>query len=110
MVRSRRLREILTMTRFKTIATGTLAALTLATTLAATSAEARPRYWGYGRGPAIGAGIVGALAAGALVAAATRPAYGYSAYGDAPVRQCDMVERINRYGEVVGYRRVCGYY
>lgn len=110
MVRSRSFREILTMTRFKTIATGTLAALTLATTLAATSAEARPRYWGYGRGPAIGAGIVGALAAGALVAAATRPAYAYSDYGYAPVRQCDMVERINRYGEVVGYRRVCSLY
>ncbi len=98
------------MTRFKTFATATLAALTLATTLVATAAEARPRHWGYGRGPAIGAGIVGALAAGALVAAATRPAYGYSAYGYAPVRQCDLVERINRYGEVVGYRRVCGYY
>lgn len=110
MVRSRSLRETLTMTRFKTIATGTLAALTLATTLVATSAEARPRYWGYGRGPAIGAGIVGALAAGALVAAATRPAYAHGYYGYAPVRRCDMVERINRYGEVVGYRRVCGYY
>ncbi|MDP3408583.1 hypothetical protein [Bosea sp. (in: a-proteobacteria)] len=97
------------MTRFKTFATATLAALTLATTLAATSAEARPRHWGYGRGPAIGAGIVGALAAGALVAAATRPAYG-GYYARGPVRQCDLVERINRYGEVVGYRRVCGYY
>ena len=98
------------MTRFKTFATATLAALTLATTLAATSAEAGPRYWGHrGYGWGAGAGIVGALAAGALVASATRPAYGgYYAHG--PVRRCDMVERINRYGEVVGYRRVCGYY
>ncbi len=101
MVRSRSLRETLTMTRFKMIAAGTLAA---------TTAEARPRYWGHGRGAAVGAGIVGALAAGALVAAATRPSYAHGYYGYAPVRQCDMVERINRYGEVVGYRRVCGYY
>ncbi|HEV7257858.1 MAG TPA: hypothetical protein VGN82_08750 [Bosea sp. (in: a-proteobacteria)] len=98
------------MTRFKKIATATLAALALASTLAATSAEAGPYYRGYrGYGWGVGAGVVGALAAGALVAAATRPAYGgYYAYG--PVRRCDMVERINRYGEIVGYRRVCGYY
>lgn len=104
-------RETETMTRFKKIATATLAALTLATTLAATSAEARPRYWGHrGYGWGAGAGIVGALAVGGLIAAsASRPAYGgYYAYG--PVRRCDMVERINRYGEIVGYRRVCGYY
>ena len=42
------------------------------------------------------------------LAASTWPYGGYYAYG--PVRRCDMVERINRYGEVVGYRRVCGYY
>ncbi len=99
------------MTRFKKIATATLAALTLATTLAATSAEAGPRYWGHrGYGYGAGAGIVGALAVGGLLAAAaSRPAYGgYYAHG--PVRSCEMVERINRYGEVVGYRRVCGYY
>ncbi|MFY8154272.1 MAG: hypothetical protein ACOVOI_19505, partial [Hyphomicrobiales bacterium] len=85
------------MTRFKTIAAGTLAALTLATTLVATTAEARPRYWGHGRGAAVGAGIVGALAAGALVAAATRPSYAHGYYGYAPVCQCDMIERVNRY-------------
>ncbi|KPF71106.1 hypothetical protein IP69_07235 [Bosea sp. AAP35] len=97
------------MTRFRKIATATLAALTLATTLAATAAEARPRHWGH-RGYGYGAGIVGALAVGGLLAAAaSRPAYGgYYAYG--PVRRCDMVERINRYGEIVGWRRVCGYY
>lgn len=97
------------MTRFKTIATATLAALTLATALAATSAEAGPRYWGHrGYRWGAGAGIVGALAVGGLIAAsAARPAYGYY---DGPVRRCDMVERINRYGEIVGYRRVCGYY
>lgn len=101
--------EIKTMTRFKTIATATLAALTLATTLAATSVEARPRYWGHrGYGYGAGAGIVGALAVGGLIAAsASRPAYGGYYYGG---RSCEMVERINRYGEVVGYRRVCGYY
>ena len=39
--------------------------------------------------------------------ASSRPAYGGYYYGG---RSCEMVERINRYGEVVGYRRVCGYY
>lgn len=98
--------EIKTMTRFKTLAMAALTALTLGTTLTATSAEAG--YWGRrGYGWGAGAGIVGALAAGAIIAGATRPAYGGYYYGG---RSCEMVERINRYGEVVGYRRVCGYY
>jgi len=99
--------EIKTMTRFKTLAMAALTALTLGTTLSATSAEAG--YWGRrGYGWGAGAGIVGAIAAGAIIAGATRPAYGYSGYYGG--RSCEMVERINRYGEVVGYRRVCGYY
>lgn len=84
----------------------TLAALVLATTLAAASAEARPRFhrghaWG------VGAGIA-ALAVGGLLAsrAYAGPGYGY----DEPVRRCDMVERLNRFGEVVGYRKVCSLY
>jgi hypothetical protein len=94
------------MTSFRKTATAALAALTLATTLAASGAEARPRYRGYGWG--VGAGVVGALAVGGLLAAASGPAYGGYYYG--PVRSCDLVERFNRYGEVIGYRRVCGYY
>jgi|GEM_PF-782788 len=101
------------MTTFRKTLTATLAAVTLATTLIASGAEARPR-WGYGyghgyghRGWGVGAGVVGALAAGAIIAGATRPAYGYY---DAPVRSCDMVERFDRWGNVIGYRRVCGYY
>ncbi len=91
----------------------TLAAATLATTFIASGAEARPR-WGYGygygyghRGWGVGAGVVGALAAGAIIASAAQPAYGYYAR---PVRSCDLVERLDRWGNVVGYRRVCGYY
>ena len=99
------------MTTFRKTVTATLAALTLATTFAASGAEARQR-WGYGyghRGWGVGAGVVGALAAGAIIAGATRPAYGYGYYA-APVRSCDMVERFDRWGNVIGYRRVCGYY
>ena len=51
--------------------------------------------------------MVGAIAAGAIIAGATRPSYGYYA---APVRSCDLVERFDRWGNVIGYRRVCGYY
>jgi len=99
------------MTRFRKTVLATLAAATLATTFIASGAEARPR-WGYGygyghRGWGVGAGVVGALAAGAIIASATRPAYGYHA---APVRSCDLVERLDRWGNVIGYRRVCGYY
>ena len=55
--------------------------------------------------------MVGAIAAGAIIAGATRPAYGYGYYdAPAPVRSCDMVERFDRWGNVIGYRRVCGYY
>jgi len=82
---------------FRKIALSTLAALTLATTLAATTAEARPRHRGMHWG--VGAGI----AAGSHAYAA--PVYGYE-----PERRCDLVERVNRFGEVVGYRRVCSLY
>jgi ABC-type amino acid transport substrate-binding protein len=92
---------------FRKIALSTLAAVTLATTLAATAAEARPRHRGLHWG--VGAGIA-ALAVGGLIAAGSHayaaPVYGY----DEPERRCDLVERVNRFGEVVGYRRVCSLY
>ncbi|SIQ57494.1 MULTISPECIES: hypothetical protein [unclassified Bosea (in: a-proteobacteria)] len=95
------------MTTFRKTLTATLAAATLATTVFASAAEARPR-WGYRYGGwGVGAGVVGALAAGAIIAGATRPAY---AYDPGPVRSCDLVERFDRWGNVIGYRRVCGYY
>lgn len=108
-----RFREETIMTTFRKATTAALAALTLAATLMASGAEARPR-WGYGygyghRGWGVGAGVVGAIAAGALIAGAARPAYGYYA-APAPVRSCDLVERFDRWGNVIGYRRVCGYY
>ena len=103
------------MTTLRKTVLATLAAATLATTFIASGAEARPR-WGYGygygyghRGWGVGAGVVGALAAGAIIASAARPAYGYGYYAR-PVRSCDMVERLDRWGNVVGWRRVCGYY
>ncbi len=94
---------------FRKITLSTLAALTLATTLAASGAEARPRFH-RGHGWGVGAGIA-ALAVGGLIAAGAANAYAAPAYDeDAPVRRCDMVERVNRFGEVVGYRRVCSLY
>lgn len=97
------------MTTLRKTVTAALAVATLATTLIASGAEARPR-WGYGYGGwGVGAGVVGALAAGAIIASATRPAYGYGYYAR-PVRSCDLVERMDRWGNIVGYRRVCGYY
>jgi hypothetical protein len=84
--------------------TASLAALTLGGTVLATSAPASARggfrggwhgghHWG--PGAAIGLGV-GALALGALAAA---PAY----YGD-----CYITRRavVNRFGDIVGYRRM----
>lgn len=93
----------------KTIA-ASLAALTLATALAASvgSAEAagraqRDRNW---NGGAVAAGVVGAIALGAIAASAakSRPA-------PAPVYEDCGWERepvYNRYGEFVGWRNVPG--
>jgi hypothetical protein len=96
------------MTSFRKTATAALAGLVLATTLAASGAEARPRHRGVHWG--VGAGIA-ALAVGGLLAASAHNAYATPVYeDDVPVRRCDMVERVNRFGEVVGYRRVCSLY
>lgn len=99
------------MTTFKKSMSATLAALTLGTAILASAggAEARPRH----RGPhwGVGAGIVGALAVGGLIAASASNAYAEPVYeDDVPVRRCDMVERVNRFGEVIGYRKVCSVY
>lgn len=99
------------MTTFKKSMTAALAALTLGTAILASAggAEARPRH----RGPhwGVGAGIVGALAVGGLIAASASSAYAEPVYEeDAPVRRCDLVERVNRFGEVIGHRKVCSVY
>ncbi len=74
-----------------------LAALTMGITLAATSTPAEARY---GRNAA----LFGALAAGALVAGAIGAgAYASPAYGGCYVERQAVT---NRWGDVVGYRRV----
>jgi hypothetical protein len=48
---------------------------------------------------------------GGLLAASASSAYAEPAYeDDVPVRRCELVERLNRFGEVVGHRRVCSVY
>jgi predicted MFS family arabinose efflux permease len=75
-----------------------LTALTLVTTLAASSGQAQAKNWG-----AFGVGV----AAGALVgAAATSHAYGY--YGE-PVHHCRFVARYDAWGNYVRTVRVCGW-
>lgn len=96
------------MTRLTRTAAAAFTALTLSTALLAGGAEARPRW--HGHGGAIAAGVIGGIALGGLFAA-SRSAYAEPVYvEDAPVRRCELVERINRYGEVVGHRRVCSIY
>lgn len=89
------------MTSFKKIATGTIAALTLGVTLAASSAPAEAR-WGRN------AAFFGGLAAGAIVAGAASAAYA-SPYHAAPVYGSCWTERravYNSWGDFAGYRRI----
>jgi hypothetical protein len=106
------------------ITTGALAALTLATTLAAASPASAGYYYrrgGWNPGAAAAVGVLGGLALGAAVAA-PRPAYGYG-YAPAPVyapepvyvepaRHC-WVERhrvwVPGWGYDIRRERVCSY-
>ena len=89
------------MTTSKKILTAALVALTVATAgVAGTgAAQAGPWHhhhggWGWGAG-----GLATGLILGSALA--SRPVYAE------PVRSCTLVERVNRFGEVVGTRRVC---
>ncbi|MCA0404534.1 MAG: hypothetical protein LCH39_00070 [Proteobacteria bacterium] len=79
-----------------------LAVLTLGSAALATGAEARPRHgWGWGAGAAVAGGLV----LGSMIAASRAHAEPVYVEDEAP--RCFTVERFNRYGDVVGYRRVC---
>ncbi len=88
------------MTRSRKIITASIAALTLAGTVAATTTPAAAwgyrHGWGWG-GPAIAAGVVGGLALGAMAASAA-PAY----YDTCVSRQAVYDD----WGRFRGYRRV----
>jgi len=89
----------------KTIA-AVLTALTLVTTLAATSGQAEAKSWGTG----LGIGI----AAGALVGAAAASNYGYGYYGSPayvvePGYGCRRIARYDAWGNIRTVR-VCDVY
>ena len=92
------------MTKFLTkskITAVALATLTLAGTLAATSGSAQAHsHWG-------GVGI--GLAAGALIGAAAANAYAGPVYVTPGYRDCRLVERFDRWGNV-RLTRVCDIY
>ncbi len=88
----------------------TAAALVAATVATATVAGSTPvlagphhhhHGWGWG---------VGGFATGLVIGSAmgSRPAYAEPLYAE-PVRRCEIVERVNRWGEVIGTRRICRY-
>ena len=65
---------------------GALAAVTLATALTATAADARDhRRGGMSPGAAAVVGAMGGLAVGAMIGSAARPAYAAPVYAPAPV-------------------------
>ena len=93
------------MSTAKTFAAAALVAATLVGTLATPAAAAPPfphphhhhDGWGWGAG-----GLAAGLVIGSAIAASsTARAY------EEPVRRCMIVERVNRWGDVVGTRRVC---
>ena len=83
------------MTKSKTIAAA-LAALTLATALTVTSAQAGPRF-------GVGLGI--GLAAGAIVGVAAASTYGAPVY---VYRECHYVRRYDAWGNLY-VTKVCDY-
>jgi hypothetical protein len=96
------------MTIARKIITAALVAATLAGAAATTTAPAfagghhHHGNWGWG---------VGGLAAGLVIGSAlsSGPAYAEPVYVE-PVRRCEIVDRVNRWGEVIGSRRVCTTY
>jgi hypothetical protein len=79
-----------------------LALAALGSAALATGAEARPRHhWGYGA-----AAVAGGLVLGSVLAASSANSAPVYVEEEAP-RRCFTVERMNRYGDVIGYRRVC---
>ncbi len=92
------------MSTFKKIATGTLAALTLGVTLAASSAPAEARW---GRNAAFFGGLaVGALAVGAASHAYAAPSYGGGYYVSGGSCWLEKRAVYNAYGDFAGYRRI----
>ena len=89
-------------TTFKKTLTASLAALTIGMTVLSSATPASAR-----NGGAIAAGIIGGLALGALAAGAANAAPSY--YAPSRVYGGCWMERqpvFNRYGEVVGHRRI----
>jgi len=91
------------MSTSKKLLTAALVALTVAGAGVASTGTAQAGPWHHHHGWGWG---VGGFATGLVVgsALAARPVYAE------PVRRCETVERVNRWGEVIGTRRVCRIY
>ncbi|MDB5553551.1 MAG: hypothetical protein JWL86_3535 [Rhizobium sp.] len=92
------------MTKFsKTTLTASIGALAIAASFAvsATPAAAGWHGHGYGYGGGIAAGLLGAAIVGGAIAS-SQPTYAAPVYGGCELRRRPIV---NRFGEVVGYRR-----
>jgi hypothetical protein len=85
------------------IAAMALAAVTVASTVAAGTSEAEARRWGWG-----GVGL--GLAAGAMIGAGiASSAYAEPSYVYVGGPRCRWVRQYDGYGYYVGRARVCGY-
>ena len=90
-------------TTFKKTLTASLAALTLGMTVLTSATPASARGGGL-----LAAGIIGGLALGAIAAGSAHAAPGYYAPQRVYGGECWMERRAvhNRWGDVVGYRRI----
>jgi hypothetical protein len=84
-----------------TLVAATLSAATLGLSAGAFAGPPPPPPPHHHHGPGWGWGL-GGLAAGVMLGSALAPRPVYAA----PIR-CTVVERVNRYGQVIGTRRVC---
>lgn len=104
------------MTSLKSTTLAAVAALGLAVATfgAAGSAQAKPWFPPHphhhhgGWGPAA-IGLATGLVVGGIVAS-SQPSGVVTVYDDEPVTRCRRIERLNRWGEVIGWRRVCRTY
>ena len=90
----------------KKILTAALVALTLAGAGVASTGSAEARGWRHHHGWGLGGLATGLVIGSAL---ASRPAYAEPVYVES-ARRCFRVERTNRWGEVIGTRKVCRTY
>jgi len=89
----------------KTALTASVGALAIAATFAVSATPAAAGWHGHGYGGGLAAGLLGAAIVGTAIAA-SQPAYATPVYCGCHVRHVVRKPVYNRFGQVVGFRRI----